>query len=164
MDKTQLQLEYLKEQYTQARQHETLRTTVTTFLTAGAGVVLGLIVKEGRLAPQLWWGGLIVALIGLANFWINQAHFKGNRLHTAIAGKTRRAIEKAISGWSNDTPTQLRKEALEEHKLKGPDISVGEIVQDAIQKIPIGIMVLGVVLAIILGAIEFYDYTGIKPK
>jgi hypothetical protein len=162
MDKTQLQLEYLKEQY--AQQHETLRTTVTTFLTAAAGIALGLIVKEGKLSRQLWWAGLVVALIGLANFLINRAHFKGNRLHTAIAGKTRRAIENAITGWTNDEPTKLRKEALEEHGLRGPNISVGEIVQAAIQKIPIGIMVLGMVLAIVLGAIELFSHFELKAK
>ena len=106
----------------------------------------------------------MVALIGLANFLINRAHFKGNRLHTAIAGKTRRAMEAAITGWSNDTPTQLRKEALEEHGLRGPDISVGGIIQDAIQKIPIGIMVLGVVLAMVLGAIELSSHFELRAK
>jgi hypothetical protein len=133
MEKTQLQLEYLKEQYAQARQHETLRTNVTTFLTAAVGVLLGFIFKEGKLNPDLWWAGVVVALIGVANFLINRAHYKGNRLHTAIAGKTRHALEKAIQGWADDTPTQLRKEALEEHGLKGPGISVGGIVQRAIQ-------------------------------
>jgi hypothetical protein len=151
MEKTQLQLEYLKEQYAQARQHETLRTNVTTFLTAAVGVLLGLVFKEGRLNPDLWWAGVAVALIGVANFLINRAHYKGNRLHTAIAGKTRLAIEKAIQGWADDTPTQLRKEALEEHGLKGPGISVGGIVQRAIQIVPIGVMLLGIILAVGLG-------------
>jgi hypothetical protein len=40
MDQTALLLEYLKEQYTQARQHETRETNATTFLTALAGALL----------------------------------------------------------------------------------------------------------------------------
>jgi hypothetical protein len=152
MEKTQLQLEYLKEQYAQARQHETLRTNATAFLTAAAGVFFGLIVKDGKLTPQFWWAGLIVALIGVANLWINKAHFRGNRLHTAIAGKTRRAIEDGIEGWTTkDKPTQLRSEALEEHGLKGSDISVGGIVHAAVQLIPIGVVLLGLGLAAVLG-------------
>jgi hypothetical protein len=147
MEKTQLQLEYLKEQYAQARQHETLRTNVTTFLTATAGVILGLIFKEGRLISELWWGGIVVALVGAANFWINRSHFKGNRLHTAIAGKTRRAIEDTIQGWTGDKPTQIRKEALKDEGFSGPNVSVGGTIQSAIQIIPIGIMILGCALA-----------------
>jgi hypothetical protein len=150
MEKTQLQLEYLKEQYAQARQHETLRTNVTTFLTATAGVFFGLMFKNGNLISDFWWGGLIVALIGAANFWINRAHFEGNRLHTAIAGKTRRAIEKAIPGWTNDEPTLLRKEALKEKGYDGPNVSVGGLIQSTIQMIPIGIMLLGIIVAAVL--------------
>jgi hypothetical protein len=151
MDKTELQLEYLKEQYAQARQHETLRTNVTTFLTAAAGVVLGLTIKEGNLSPKFWWTGLIIALIGLANLWINNAHFRGNRLHTAIAGRTRRAIESGIVGWTKDTPTELRIEALEKEGLRGPNISVGGIVHTAIQLIPTGVFLIGIILAAVLG-------------
>jgi hypothetical protein len=151
MEKTQLQLEYLKEQYAQARQHETLRTNVTTFLTAAAGVTLGLIFRDGKLSSDLWWAGVIVAVIGAANFWINKAHYRGNRLHMAVAGKTRRAIENAVVGWTDDRPTQLRDDALTEQGLKGPDISVGGIVQTAIQMVPVGIMLLGIALAVGLG-------------
>ena len=147
MEKTQLQLEYLKEQYTQARQHETLRTNVTTFLTAAAGVTLGLIFKGGELSSALWWAGIIVALIGAANYWINRAHFRGNRFHTAMAGETRRAIEKSTQGWTDDTPTQIRSKVLKDHGFEGPKISIGGTIQSAIQLVPIGLMILGVALA-----------------
>ena len=147
MDKTQLQLEYLKEQYTQARQHETLRTNVTAFLTAAAGVILGLIFKEGHPVRDFWWAGLVVAAVGAANCWINHAHFLGNRLHTTLAGKTRRAIEKEIVGWSDDRPTTLRREALKEYGLAGSDVSLGSKIQQAIQIIPAGVIIAGCIIA-----------------
>jgi len=147
MDKTTLLLEYLKEQYAQARQHETRQTNATTFLTAAAAVVLGFVFKDGALRPEVWWVGIIVALIGVANLWINEAHFKGNRLHTAIAGKTRRALEAAINGWrEDDRPTQLRRAALADHGLKGPNVSVGKIVHSALRIVPIGVTCTGVVV------------------
>jgi hypothetical protein len=149
MEKTQLQLEYLKEQYTQARQHETLRTNVTTFLTAAAAVILGLIFKEGS-SQQLWWGGLLVAAIGAANWWINRAHFLGNRFHTTLAGKARRAIEEDIKGWSNDRPSDLRREVVKEYHLDGPGVSLGGKIQEAIQLVPAGIVFLGLLMAVLL--------------
>ena len=128
MEKTALLLEYLKEQYAQARQHETRQTNATTFLTAAAGVILGLMFKDGIPRPDTWWIGLVVFLIGLANLWINNAHFEGNRFHTSVAGATRRALETAITGWAidgSDKPTTIRSKILEEHGLRGPDISIG---------------------------------------
>jgi len=148
MDKPDLLLEYLKEQYTQARQHETLRASTTTFLTAASGVILGFGFKDGEFHPGLWIG-ILVALIGAANFLINEAHFKGNRLHTSIAGNTRHAIENLIDGWANDKPTELRRDALEKHGLRGRDISVGQIVHDKIQWIPKGIIIVGILLVVI---------------
>jgi len=108
VEKTALLLEYLKEQYAQARQHETRQTNATTFLTAAAGVILGLMFKDGIPRPDTWWIGLVVFLIGLANLWINNAHFEGNRFHTSVAGATRRALETAITGWAIDGSDNLR--------------------------------------------------------
>ncbi|MBB3695853.1 hypothetical protein [Sphingomonas sp. BK580] len=52
MDASQLLLEYLKEQYAQARQHETRQAAATTFLTAAGGAVLGVAVKDGHLLRE----------------------------------------------------------------------------------------------------------------
>lgn len=86
MDFTTLLVEYLKEQYTQARQHETRQTTSTAFLTAASGVLLGLSLKDGAIKPDGWWIGALIILVGLANWWINEAHQIGNRFHTKLAG------------------------------------------------------------------------------
>lgn len=151
MEKTALLLEYLKEQYAQARQHETRQTNATTFLTAAAGVILGLMFKDGIPRPDTWWIGLVVFLIGLANLWINNAHFEGNRFHTSVAGATRRALETAITGWAidgSDKPTTIRSKILEEHGLRGPDISIGYKVHRALRFVPIGIMAVGIVVVV----------------
>ena len=158
MEKTELLLEYLKEQYAQARQHETRQTNATTFLTAAAAVVLGFVVKDGELRPEVWWLGIIVALIGAANLWINEAHFEGNRLHTAIAGETRRALENAIGDWTefgpahapeSDRPTHLRKKALADKGLRGPNVSVGGKVHAALRIVPIGVILIGIAIAVL---------------
>jgi hypothetical protein len=147
MDQTQLLLEYLKEQYTQARQHETRQTNATTFLTAAAGVLLGIAFKEGALRSETWWVGLLIFLVGLANLVINEAHYAGNRFHTAVAGRTRRALEEAITTWTVDRPSEIRREILEKHGLKGPDVAIGQKVYSALRFVPIGVMVVGVVIA-----------------
>lgn len=150
MDQTALLLEYLKEQYTQARQHETRQTNATTFLTAAAAVLLSVMLRDGLTHPETWWIGLAVALVGLANWLINKAHYKGNRFHTTAAGKTRRALEEAIGAWTVSKPSEIRSEALLELGLRGPGISVGEKVHAALQRVPIGVIVVGVISAIVM--------------
>jgi hypothetical protein len=121
MEQTTLLLEYLREQYSQARQHETIEANATTFLTGSAGVVLGFSLKKGSLNTNGLWVGIIVFLIGLANFRLNAAHFTGNRFHTGVAGRTRRALEEAIRDWTVETPTQIRKGVLIKQCLDGPN-------------------------------------------
>ena len=149
MESSQLLLEYLKEQYTQARQHETRQSTATSFLTGAAAVILGFALKDGALISSDWWIGILVILIGAANWWINRAHHRGNRFHTKLAGKTRRALETGCPKWSGEKPTELRQEALKESGLSGPDVSIGQIVYCALQFIPIGVMATGVAVVIL---------------
>ena len=144
MDQTNLLLEYLKEHYTQARQHENRQTSATTFLTSAVGLLLGVALKDG-LGREDSWIGILVALIGLANWLINEAHFTGNRFHTSVASATRKALERAIPEWTVKTPTEIRKKVLAERGLA----SVGEMVQKALRFVPIGVIALGLVVAII---------------
>jgi hypothetical protein len=149
MDQTALLLEYLKEQYAQARQHETRETNATTFLTALAGALLGLGFNEGAFRSGNGWIGALLILIGGANWWINRAHFKGNRYHTAVAGETRRSLEKAIPEWTVSKPTDIRKKILADHGLKGPESSIGQNVHEALSWVPRGVIALGVLVILI---------------
>jgi hypothetical protein len=149
MDQTALLLEYLKEQYTQARQHENREANTTTFLTALAGGLLGLGFKDGVIRPESWWIGALLILVGLANWWINSVHFKGNRYHTAVAGETRRSLEKAIAGWTVSKPTDIRRKILADHGLKGPESSIGKSVHDALSWVPWGVIALGVLVILL---------------
>jgi hypothetical protein len=146
VDQSTLLLEYLKEQYTQARQHETLRTNATTFLTAAAGAILGFKFSQGHFVSENWWVGALVMLVGGANFLINRAHFAGNRFHTKIAGNTRREIENAIN-WSGRRPTELRADAIKDLGFKADD-SVGARVHAAIQNVPLGVMIVGAAILV----------------
>jgi len=136
MEPAQLLIEYLQEQYTQARQHETRQTAATTFLTAAAGAVLGLALRDGHLIKAQWWIGLVVAGLGLANIGILAAHQIGNRFHTRLAGKVRRRLEEMCDWKGRRTATDLRIEALREMGLNGPDITIGGLVHSRLRLIP----------------------------
>ncbi|HEX8573567.1 MAG TPA: hypothetical protein VF759_12545 [Allosphingosinicella sp.] len=148
MEASHLLLEYLNEQYTQARQHETRQTAATTFLTAAAAAVLGLAIDGGTLVYQNWWAGVVVGLIGAANLALLSAHQLGNRYHTTLAGKVRREIEDKFIQWGDaKSPTTLRSEALEKHGLRGAGVSIGAHVYARLKLIPILVMCLGAVVA-----------------
>ena len=68
----------------------------TAFLTGAAGVVLGFTFKEGQANIVTVASGVIVFLIGLANWRINKAYFNANRYRNTLAQKTGIALEKAI--------------------------------------------------------------------
>jgi hypothetical protein len=149
MEASELLLEYLKEQYTQARQHENRQTAASTFLTAASAAILGLAMGQGVLQQENWWAGLAVALLGAANLAINKAHFMGNRFHTTLAGTTRRTLESLCEWNQAKTPSELRQEALEKMNLSGPDISIGKIVSNRLNIIPMVMIAIGVGVALL---------------
>jgi peptidoglycan/LPS O-acetylase OafA/YrhL len=153
MEASSLLLEYLKEQYTQARQHETRQTAATTFLTAAAGAILGLAIKDGHLLKTQWWLGAVVACLGLANYGILAAHQLGNRFHTRLAGKVRRRLEDMCDWGGGKNATELRIEALREMELNGPDVTIGGQVYNRLRLIPILVVCVGVIVAILAGAL-----------
>ena len=149
VDQSQILLEYLKEQYTQSRQHESRQSTATAFLLAAAGTLIGFAIKDEFLKPGTWWLGLVIFLLGAANAWINHAHFRGNRFHVKLAGKVRKALEDTCTEWTVQRPTALRQMALQELGLNGPDVSIGKFVYRALQIIPVFIMAAGLLLVIL---------------
>ena len=147
MEQHTLLLEYLKEQYAQARQHETLRTNCTTFLTASSGLILGFNSKNGDLSGNMYFG-LLIFLNGLANYQINKSHFFGNRFHTTVAKYVRTQLE-IIPTWEVLKPIECRRQAIEELGFKNLGIkNVGDHVQKYIQRVPCGVMAIGLVLVL----------------
>jgi len=144
MDQTTLLLDFLKEQYTQRRQHELSQTNATTFLTGAAGVVLGFALKEGLSGINAFAAGLVVFLIGAVNWRINRAHSLGSRFRDATAGKTLQALENAIQGWTVETPTEIRKAVLAEKSMKG----FSRMIHSIATPIPIATMLLGILVAL----------------
>jgi len=148
MESPELLLEYLKEQYAQARQHETRQTNTTAFISAGAGALIGFAGKDGVLIQTAWWVGAALIYLGIVNFWINQAHQIGNRFHTKLAGLTRHALEDASTGWTVSKPTELRAKTLTEMGLRGPRISIGTIVYTRLCFVPLALIGIGIFILI----------------
>lgn len=118
MEKTTLLLEYLKEQYTQSRQYETRQTASIAFMTAAAGAIAGLALKDGALRQDAWWVGLILFVLGLTSFTIAREHHRGIRFHAAMAHETRKALEATLVGWTSGTGT-ARDMAADSEATKG---------------------------------------------
>ena len=149
MDQNTLLLEYLKEHYTQARQHETRQTSSTTFLTATSAVIISLAFKDGHTCNTFWQLGLLLFFIGGINWWIIRAHFIGNRFHTSVAGETRRALEKSIQSWTVDNTSIIRERVIAIFNLKGPKAGIGKSIYEALRLVPIFFMLLGVVFVVL---------------
>jgi hypothetical protein len=139
-----------------------LRTNTITFLTAAAGAVLAIAFKDGVIRHDNWWIGIIILALGVTNLVIVEAHFRGNRFHTTLAGKTRRELEKPIN-WSVEKPTQIRTPVAKKFGLN-PEAneSIGSKTQAAIRWIPVGIILLGIATSAIawtrpaVACAEFY--------
>jgi hypothetical protein len=150
MDQETLLLEYLKHQWSERSFHQDGAIKVTAFLTATAGVVLSVALKENASSSNALATGIMLFLVGLANLRINQAYLIGNRYRNSVSGKTRRTLEKAIQKWTVETPTEIRKAILLAQGLN-PDVSIGIKIHGALMGIPIATMIIGVILAAVSG-------------
>lgn len=153
MEKATLLLDYLKEQYAQARQHETRQTASVTFLTAAAGVVAAFGFKDGAPRQSAAVVGLIVAGIGLLGLLISWVHYAGNRFHTSVSGCVRVALERELAKdapWdSNQKPSDLRKVVIDNTWwLKNSTRSVGSLTTGVLILVPVLTLVLGVAMAV----------------
>jgi hypothetical protein len=128
-------------------------------LTAASGVVLGIAFKDGTLGVNTLWTGILVTLIGIANLRINQAHFIGNRFHTALAGNVRRALEDAILPWTVKKPSDLRLEILEKQGLDKTNVSIARIVQERINIVPVDVTALGILLVLTFVAVRVLTHS-----
>jgi hypothetical protein len=148
MDQTTLLLEFLKYQWEERRHHQTSEVSATAFLTAAAGVVLGFAFKENQPIFASISSGVIVVLVGYANWRINRAYFIANRFRNAMGWSTRQVLEKAIKDWSVETATEIRKLVKDKQEPKGLDISIGEEIHTALMYIPIATMFIGLLVTL----------------
>ena len=102
------------------------------------------------MAPGSWWIGILLILIGSANWWTNRVHFKGTLYHNALAGETRKSLERAVLEWTVSKPTEMRTKILAEHKVGGPESSIREKVHAALSWVPLGVIALGVTVVLIV--------------
>ena len=83
---------FYDEQAAQARQHETLRATVTGTLAAIAGAITAL-TGVGGFTPSDVPAGLVVVIISGLGIALSLKHFERNRWHITLMRQTQQEIE-----------------------------------------------------------------------
>jgi len=92
---------FYDEHATQARQHETLRATVTTILTAIAAAVTALAGVGGLTLADVPAGMVVVAVSGLG-IACNLKHFERNRFHAQVMWQVQQEIERLTQSSRGD--------------------------------------------------------------
>jgi hypothetical protein len=110
---------YYEEHASQARQHENLRATVTSILSATAAAVVGLASIRGINKADLP-AGFIVVLLALLGIALNIKHYERNRLHTTILEAVRNEITRLDQDETAapKTTQEIRREAEDAHNSK----------------------------------------------
>jgi hypothetical protein len=110
---------FYDEHAAQARQHETLRATVTSILTGFAAALVGF-AGIGGLEPSDVPAGVFVVLIGVLGALLSLKHYERNRFHVQVLAAVRREIDRLrptperVAASTGD----LRKVATGEHKAE----------------------------------------------
>ncbi|MEV0175966.1 hypothetical protein AB0I00_33260 [Streptomyces sp. NPDC050803] len=108
---------YYDEHAAQARQHETLRATVTSILAAISAAVVALS-GVGGLSTADIPAGVVVLVLSVLGVALSIKHYERNRFHTKVLAATRTAIDNLQRNPALEVPRtgDLRKAAKKKHK------------------------------------------------
>ncbi|WP_345012032.1 hypothetical protein [Streptomyces shaanxiensis] len=108
---------YYDEHAAQARQHETLRATVTSILAAISAAVVALS-GVGGLSTADIPAGVVVLVLSVLGVALSIKHYERNRFHTKVLSATRTAIDDLQRNPALEVPRtgDLRKAGKREHK------------------------------------------------
>jgi hypothetical protein len=96
-DQTELNWRMYAENCTQGRQHETMRATLTTLISAIAAGALGFVKLESPSCSQLPITALVIVL-GLFGVLVSRKHYERYALHMRRASFYRRKIDDLVPG------------------------------------------------------------------
>jgi hypothetical protein len=149
---------YYDEHATQARQHETLRASVTSTLAAISAAVVGLAGIGGFNSADVP-AGLVVILISALGVALSLKHHERNRLHYRLLKEIREEIDKASQGTQSIRSTgDVRQVAENDHNSNfsvwrrrlAPQLAGSQIVRARLHLLwaclPLGIGVVGVLI------------------
>ena len=105
---------FYEEHAEEARQHETLRATVTSILSGIAAAVVGLAGLGGLNLADIP-AGIVVVLLALLGVALNLKHYERNRMHTRIMGETRKEITRLQGDVGARSTQQIREAAVKKH-------------------------------------------------
>lgn len=110
---------FYEEHAAQARQHEDLRGTVTSILTAIAAAVVGL-AGLGGLDKSDILAGLVVVILSGVGVALSIKHYERNRFHSAVLGEIRQEIDsiQQINRMGTRSTTEIREKATRDHRNK----------------------------------------------
>jgi hypothetical protein len=144
-----LLLEYWKFQCEERRNHRAAEVNATAFLTGAAGVILGFTFRDGQPTFVMMTSGLIVFLVGLANWRINNAYFLASNYLSALGANTVAALEGSIKNWSVDKPSEIRQSTKKEIHLPESGGLTNRRIHLALMSVPFATMFIGVAVIII---------------
>ena len=108
---------YYDEHAAQARQHETLRATVTSILAGFSAALVGF-AGVGGLERADAPAGVLLIVFGLLGALLSLKHYERNRFHTTVMGTVRGEIEtlRANPKHRPTSPGALRQGAEQKHE------------------------------------------------
>ena len=104
------------EHYTQARHHETQRSTMSQIILAVAAALVGFSGSTAASPQGRWAVALFIVLVGLFGALFSMKQYERSRFHMTAAGLHRRQLEKEIG---LDLST-LRRAAVDRQKERHP--------------------------------------------